>query len=210
MKKVISLLVIILLVINTFVYFNSQSASDKSRDNLVQEISTKLIRFHVIANSDSDNDQQLKIKVKDAIISYIFPKLKDSPSIDESRKILKSCNDDILKLASSIIKNNGYNYSVKSTMGRENFPDKSYGNITLPQGEYEAYRVIIGSGEGKNWWCVMFPPLCFVDETRGQVSEKETEKQMKRVLSDNEYDEVNNDVKIKFKIFELIQKWIKK
>ena len=77
--------------------------------------------------------------------------------------------EDVKKIASQVINNSNYSYDVKVELGRENFPDKAYGNIVLPQGNYEAFRVIIGQGEGKNWWCVMFPPLCFVDESKAQV-----------------------------------------
>lgn len=213
MKKIFCFLLGIIAIVNLYFFVGAKQV--KSDEEIVKDISEKLIRFHVIANSDEETDQQLKIKVKDNIINYIFPKLKDSKSIDESREILRNNNKQILKIAEKTIKENGYNYSVNSTLDRENFPEKNYGNITLPQGEYEAYRVIIGSGQGKNWWCVMFPPLCFVDVTKGQVSDKETEETMKRVLDDDEYTEISNKndknkIKIKFKIVEIIKDLIDK
>jgi stage II sporulation protein R len=213
MKKIFCFLLGIIAIVNLYFFVGAKQV--KSDEEIVKDISEKLIRFHVIANSDEEADQQLKIKVKDNIINYIFPKLKDSKSIDESREILRDNNKQILKIAEKTIKENGYNYTVNSTLDRENFPEKNYGNITLPQGEYEAYRVIIGSGQGKNWWCVMFPPLCFVDVTKGQVSDKETEETMKRVLDDDEYTEISNKndknkIKIKFKIVEIIKDLIDK
>lgn len=213
MKKIFCFLLGIIAIVNLYFFVGAKQV--KSDEEIVKDISEKLIRFHVIANSDEETDQQLKIKVKDNIINYIFPKLKDSKSIDESRDILRNNNKQILKIAEKTIKENGYNYTVNSTLDRENFPEKKYGNITLPQGEYEAYRVIIGSGQGKNWWCVMFPPLCFVDVTKGQVSDKETEETMKRVLDDDEYTEISNKndknkIKIKFKIVEIIKDLIDK
>lgn len=213
MKKIFCFLLGIIAIVNLYFFVGAKQV--KSDEEIVKDISEKLIRFHVIANSDEETDQQLKIKVKDNIINYIFPKLKDSKSIDESREILRKNNKQILKIAEKTIKENGYNYTVNSTLDRENFPEKNYGNITLPQGEYEAYRVIIGSGQGKNWWCVMFPPLCFVDVTKGQVSDKETEETMKRVLDDDEYTEISNKndknkIKIKFKIVEIIKDLIDK
>ncbi len=213
MKKIFCFLLGIIAIVNLYFFVGAKQV--KSDEEIVKDISEKLIRFHVIANSDEETDQQLKIKVKDNIINYIFPKLKDSKSIDESREILRNNNKQILKIAEKTIKENGYNYTVNSTLERENFPEKNYGNITLPQGEYEAYRVIIGSGQGKNWWCVMFPPLCFVDVTKGQVSDKETEETMKRVLDDDEYTEISNKndknkIKIKFKIVEIIKDLIDK
>lgn len=156
-----------------------------------------VIRFHVIANSDSDEDQKLKLKVRDVVINYLYPYMKDVKNLDESRKIIKEKNDEVIKLVNKVIKQNGYNYSVESRLSRENFPEKEYGNIIFPQGNYEAYRIIIGDGEGHNWWCVMFPPLCFADETKENVkSEQNTEKL-------NEY--IEEEVKVKFKVVE----WIK-
>lgn len=182
-------------------------------------ISDKIIRFHVIANSDTTEDQALKLKVRDEVLNYISPKLKDSKDIQESRKILEENNEVIKEIARKVIKENGYKYEVVTMLSHENFPVKSYANITLPQGNYEAYRIIIGSGEGHNWWCVMFPPLCFTDITRGEVAYKETEKEMKQVLTSEEYKLVNNSetntiddekVVVKFKVAEVTKELYKK
>ncbi len=97
---------------------------------------------------------------------------------------------------------------LETTLTRENFPVKEYGNIVLPQGEYEAYRILIGEGKGQNWWCVMFPPLCFIDVTKGQVAYDETEKKMKDVLSEEEFKSVNkkeNNVNFEFKVIDLFK-----
>jgi stage II sporulation protein R len=183
-------------------------------ENDQKNIASKIIRFHVIANSDSKDDQALKLKVRDKVLEYMQPKLKKSKSIEESRKVIKQNNEEIIAIANRVIKENGYNYSVRTTLSNENFPIKTYGNITLPQGEYEAYRIIIGTGKGQNWWCVMFPPVCFVDITKGEVSYKQTEEQMKRVLSPEEYKIVNNqlnkannkgNIKIQFKLLEIFK-----
>lgn len=182
-------------------------------------ISDKIIRFHVIANSDTTEDQALKLKVRDEVLNYISPKLKDSKDIQESRKILEENNEVIKEIARKIIKENGYKYEVVTMLSHENFPVKSYANITLPQGNYEAYRIIIGSGEGHNWWCVMFPPLCFTDITKGEVAYKETEKEMKQVLTPEEYKLVNNSetntiddekMVVKFKVAEVTKELYKK
>lgn len=209
MKKFL-LMIMCILVIFTI---NSNSIHVKG-NNVQEDIASKIIRFHVIANSDSKNDQALKLKVRDKVLEYMQPKLKKSKSIDESRKIIQQNNEEIIAIANRVIKENGYNYSVRSTLSNENFPIKTYGNITLPQGRYEAYRIIIGNGEGQNWWCVMFPPVCFVDITKGEVSYKQTEAEMKRVLSPEEYKIVNNqlnssnnknDIKVQFKVLEIIK-----
>jgi len=198
MKKIISTIVTIFIIVALLVKVQGVEAvnsvsENKMEDNVsTEDISGKLIRFHVIANSDSEKDQSLKLKVRDKVLEYVQPLLKDSKSIEESREILNKENEKILDIARVVIKENGYDYSVESTLGKENFPVKTYGNITLPQGEYEAYRIIIGTGEGQNWWCVMFPPICFVDITKGEVAYEETEEEMKKVLDDEEFNMVDN------------------
>ncbi|MEY7999334.1 stage II sporulation protein R [Clostridium sp. Mt-5] len=210
MKKVLLIFIISILSV-----FASYSFLDEVKSNDIQnDMAARIIRFHVIANSDSESDQALKLKVRDKVLKYIAPKLKNSKNIEESREILKENNEKILKIASSEIKEEDYSYKVKSTLSKVNFPIKTYGNITLPQGRYEAYRIVIGSGKGQNWWCVMFPPLCFVDITKGQVSYTQTENEMKKVLTPEEYKMVDNnspglnkkkDIKLKFKILEVLK-----
>lgn len=190
MKKMMSILLTLTIIITIFSAYKSNSV--KATDVSIDDISNKLIRFHVIANSDNESDQALKLQIRDRVLQYISPKLNNSESIEESRKILDIENENILNIAKEVINENGYNYDVESTLSKEYFPIKTYGNITLPQGKYEAYRIIIGSGEGQNWWCVMFPPLCFVDVTKGSIAYEETEKQMKEVLNEKEYNKVNN------------------
>ncbi|MBV1818789.1 stage II sporulation protein R [Clostridium cochlearium] len=174
----------------------------------IHDIDKKLIRFHVLANSDSEEDQKLKIKVKNSVLEYIYPKLSNSRNISESRKILMENTKDIKKVAENVILKNGYDYDLKLELTHDNFPVKTYGNITLPQGNYEAFRIIIGNGKGKNWWCVMFPPLCFVDVTKGEIAYEETEKIMETYLEtdDIEEDLISNDkIKFEFKIVEIIK-----
>lgn len=173
------------------------------------EAKDSIIRFHVIANSDSEEDQNLKLKVKNKVIEYLYDKLDKSESLEESRQIIKDNMEDVKKIASQVINNSNYSYDVKVELGRENFPDKAYGNIVLPQGNYEAFRVIIGQGEGKNWWCVMFPPLCFVDESKAQVQYEETEEKLKHQINDKDISEENNNTKIKFKVVEVIKELLK-
>lgn len=142
------------------------------------------------------------------MLEYIYPKLSNSRNISESRKILMENTKDIKKVAENVILKNGYDYDLKLELTHDNFPVKTYGNITLPQGNYEAFRIIIGNGKGKNWWCVMFPPLCFVDVTKGEIAYEETEKIMETYLEtdDIEEDLISNDkIKFEFKIVEIIK-----
>ncbi|MDK0561430.1 stage II sporulation protein R [Clostridium perfringens] len=209
MKKILS--VLILGVICLFIVgssLNTRQALGVTEENIVEDISEKLIRFHVLANSDSDIDQDLKLRVKDEVLKYISPILNESQSLEESREILKREDKNIIKIAEDYIKSQGFDYTVETTLTRENFPVKEYGNIVLPQGEYEAYRILIGEGKGQNWWCVMFPPLCFIDVTKGQVAYDETEKKMKDVLSEEEFKSVNkkeNNVNFEFKVIDLFK-----
>jgi stage II sporulation protein R len=206
---------ILMIVIGILVIFTLNPSKTSGKGNSIQEdIASKIIRFHVIANSDSKDDQALKLKVRDKVLEYMEPKLSKSKSIQESRKIITENNQEITNIARKVIKQNGYKYLVKAALSEENFPIKTYGNITLPPGRYEAYRIIIGSGKGQNWWCVMFPPLCFVDITKGQVSYRQTEKEMKQVLSPEEYRMVDNqltstdgknNIKIKFKLLDIFK-----
>lgn len=221
MKKVLSVILSLGIAFTIFGGFEKVKGNDENLNSNVQKsIEKKLIRFHVIANSDTAEDQALKLKVRDKVLQYIYPKLKNSKSIDESRNILKENDEAIRKLAQDVVKKNGYSYTVTTELSFEKFPIKTYGNITLPQGEYEAYRILIGTSKGQNWWCVMFPPLCFVDITKGEVSYKETEKTMKQVLSKEEYeavdntninkDEESNKIQVKFKFIEEIKKLMNK
>lgn len=123
-------------------------------------ITQTVFRLHILANSDSDVDQALKLKVRDAVLeenSYIF---KDASSAEEAAVIAEKHIDDIMHTAERVIRENGSDYNVKCEVTRMDFGNRVYGTITMPAGEYSALRITIGEAEGKNWWCVMFPPLC--------------------------------------------------
>lgn len=214
MKRIISILIMIIL---TSVFerctFNEGVYSTGQIEYKYEDVKDVLIRFHVLANSDTDEDQQLKIKVKNEIIKYLYPYLKDSDSLATSRKILKDNESEVINIAKRVIKESGYNYGVTTELGKENFPEKSYGNITLPQGEYEAFRVIIGDGNGHNWWCVMFPPLCFTDVTKGKVEEDKSKEELDKAVEDGKKskdkpegeNKSEDKVKVKFKVVEVIE-----
>lgn len=123
----------------------------------------QLIRFHVLANSDSEEDQALKRAVRDAILKEVSPRLAVSQSLDESRDILKQLSSEMEDIGRSVVMDWGQDYSVRTEYGHFPFPTKSYGSLVLPAGNYEALRVVVGEGQGSNWWCVLFPPLCFID-----------------------------------------------
>jgi stage II sporulation protein R len=140
-----------------------QNDNKSSEEVALASTPDQLIRFHVLANSDSEQDQALKRAVRDAILKDVSPQLAGSQSLDESRQILKQVCPDMENTGRSVVKMWGKDYSVRTEYGYFSFPTKSYGSLVLPAGDYEALRVVIGEGQGSNWWCVLFPPLCFVD-----------------------------------------------
>lgn len=128
-------------------------------------LAKSVIRLHVIANSDSDEDQALKLKVRDRIIDETKEIFDETENVVCAREEIETSLTAIKKTAEDEIRKNGYDYEVNVSLGMSEFPTKEYGNIILPAGSYEALKVEIGNAKGKNWWCVLFPPLCFVDET---------------------------------------------
>lgn len=124
-----------------------------------------LIRFHVIANSDSVCDQAVKLKVRDAVLDQINDALSKAASKEEAAAILNAKNDALMETANAVLAAEGFSYRAEAKLETSLFPTKTYGNLTLPAGKYNAYRIILGEGKGKNWWCVLYPPLCFVDIT---------------------------------------------
>lgn len=125
-----------------------------------------LIRFHVIANSDSGPDQAVKLKVRDAVLAEYAQKLESCGGYEEAYNFLWEHREGMTAIAQNTLKEWGFSYGAKVEMGRDIFPTKSYGDLTLPAGEYQAVKIVLGQGQGKNWWCVMFPPLCFVDVSK--------------------------------------------
>lgn len=171
-----------------------------------EEIKDEIIRFHVLANSDSEEDQELKLKVRDAVIEYVYKDLQNSESIDDSRQYLLDNQNKIEQIAKEVIINSGYDYKITISLSKENFPDKMYGDILFPQGEYEAFRILIGEAEGQNWWCVMFPPLCFVDETKEVIDSYKTRESLEDISGLESGKKEEPKLIFKFKILESLKK----
>ncbi len=172
------------------------------------DIADSVFRLHVIANSDSTEDQNLKLKVRDELLLYMNNISKDCSSKEEVIKIAKENINKLKEIASKVIYDNGFNYNVDVEVGISDFPTKYYGDIALPAGSYDALRVKIGDAKGQNWWCVMFPPLCFVDVSSGIVPDSSKE-EMKENLNDEEYDLISKtnseEITFKFKLVEFFQ-----
>ena len=124
------------------------------------EVRSETLRLHIIANSDSDFDQELKLKVRDRILEATGELFAEVSGKTEAVAAAEYSSDDIKKIAEAVIKEEGYDYSVQVEVTEMWFETRSYDGFTLPAGDYDAVRIIIGAGEGKNWWCVMYPALC--------------------------------------------------
>lgn len=151
-----------------------------------QNLAEQVVRFHVLANSNSSDDQALKLLVKNAVLEYMSEPLARCETASEAVEILDKNTSSIIRVARQVIEENGYSYSVTAGIEEVYFPVKSYGDVTFPAGMYTAYRIIIGEGDGNNWWCVLYPPLCFIDITHGIVPE-ESREQLRSVLTEEEY-----------------------
>lgn len=173
---------------------------------LQEQIAREIIRFHVIANSDSESDQELKFQVKDALLAQLTPLLANAENIDESRQIILKNLNLIQETANEIVTQSGYDYPVAVSLEDCYFPMRTYGDFVFPPGTYEALRVQIGSSKGKNWWCVMFPPLCLVDETYSVVGE-DAKKDLKHLLTEEEFNAISRKpIRIRFKLLDIIRK----
>ena len=128
------------------------------------------VRLHILANSDSIEDQKLKLKVRDAVVAYVTPYVKDVQDAKEAENTISSHKEDIIRLAKHTLAESGANYGVDVQLGNFEFPVRSYGSLILPAGDYRAVRILLGDAAGQNWWCVLFPPLCFIDGSNASVA----------------------------------------
>lgn len=196
----------IFITITAFVFFLIFSAYSYA-SSISSDLSKSVFRLHVIANSDSDEDQSLKLQVRDKLLDYMNSITANVNSKDDAIKIAQDHQKDFQIIAEQNILDKGYSYPVTVEIGNYEFPTKHYGDITLPSGYYDALRVKIGDACGHNWWCVMFPPLCFVDVTSGIVPDSSKE-QLKENMSSEDYSIISNDnsvTEFKFKIVELFK-----
>ena len=179
------------------------------------------IRFHVIANSDSDEDQALKLRVRDRLIEYINDGLRREAvrqsdgggktaelNIEETRDYIRENLGEIRQKAQEIVQNEGWDYEVNAELGVRWIPEKSYGSLTFPAGNYEALSITIGEGAGKNWWCVLYPPLCLLDvqEEEGEAEDVLRDSIMRgkySVLYDAAHGELQTALHLRFKVLEL-------
>lgn len=158
MKKLLIPIIAVLLLTALTVF---PTASD-------MEIYDKVIRLHVIANSDSEYDQELKLKVRDGILSTVEELTRDCKTKDEAEKVLTENSGEIKDAAYRVLEENGSDLSVSIEIGKEKYPTRDYGDLRLPSGTYCSVRVKLGDADGKNWWCVLFPPLCLNSSVKSE------------------------------------------
>lgn len=206
MKKKLNFILILTILIFLYIVLLSFNYSQAISYNL----SDSVFRLHIIANSDSSADQELKLKVRDKIIEYMNTLTSNSSDKKDVISMVNNHLDSFKEIALNTIKENGYNYDVNIEIGNFHFPTKSYGDISFPAGNYDALKIEIGDAIGQNWWCVLFPPLCFVNSSTGVVPD-DSKNTLKENINSESYEiisEGNNsndntsDIKIKFKIIE--------
>lgn len=169
-----------------------------------KEIAKEILRLHVVANSDNEEDQKLKMEVKETVVTYLRGRMSDATSVKEAREEIRKHLPEIEQIAKEKMQTEGFEYEAKAELCECYFPIKQYGDLTFPAGEYEALRVNLGESAGKNWWCVMYPSLCFVDSTYQVVPDSSKEK-LKSSLTQEEYNSLldgGEDVRYCTKIVE--------
>ena len=206
MKKKLNFIFILTILVFIYIALLSFNYSKAISSNLLDSV----FRLHIIANSDSSADQELKLKVRDKIIEYMNTLTSSSSDKKDVISMVNNHLDSFKEIALNTIKGNGYNYDVNIEIGNFHFPTKSYGDISFPAGNYNALKIEIGDAIGQNWWCVLFPPLCFVNSSTGVVPD-DSKNTLKENINSESYEiisEGNNsndntsDIKIKFKIIE--------
>ncbi len=209
MKKILNLIknpkVKMVIILSFLIFAYTSICAFSYAQTVSQELSDSVFRLHVIANSNSTEDQNLKYIVRDNLIKYMNNICGNCSDKEEAIKLVNENIPNFQKIAEDTIKENGFNYPVSIEIGNFEFPTKTYGDISLPAGYYDALKVQIGEAKGQNWWCVMFPPLCFIDVTSGVVPD-ESKENLQENMSNEDYalisDNDTPEIKFKFKLLE--------
>lgn len=192
------------LILTTLIAVNRMEAVEAKVSDTQEKLAQEVFRFHVLANSDRENDQELKLKVRDAVIAFMKESMKEEyPGAITAKDTKEWSNnhlEEVEKTAERIIEEEGYSYEARAEVTACYFPDKSYGDVTFPEGTYEALRIEIGAAKGHNWWCVLYPNLCFIDATNAKVTD-EGKEDLQEVLTDEEYEMVTSTSEFKIKWF---------
>ena len=173
------------------------------------EIRESVVRLHILADSNSKIDQEVKLKVRDALLEKNTQLLSNKVTPENAEEYFKQSKDELEKCANEVLKENGFDYTAKITLGKEYYTTRVYEDLTFPAGTYTSIKVVLGSGDGKNWWCVMFPPLCVpvatggVETDDGVALEEYLDENGKRIV------ESNGKFKVGFKIVEIYERLFK-
>ena len=193
--------ILLIFLLSLYIFISAYSYVTLVSNDLQESV----FRLHVIANSDSKEDQNLKYEVRDNLIQYMNSICNNVSSKEDAIETVSNHLTDFSNIANKTIQENGFSYDANVEIGNFNFPTKSYADISFPSGYYDALKVKIGKAEGQNWWCVLYPALCFVDVTSGIVPD-ESKEELQDNLTSEEYQlisESNNPtINFKFKLIE--------
>ncbi|BDG81929.1 MULTISPECIES: stage II sporulation protein R [Bacillus] len=189
MKKTVIICIYMFLLLSGAIVGLAKEETAQQSENEPVVIPDEAIRLRILANSDRDEDQELKRHIRDAVNKEITTWVKDITSIEEARRLIRSKLPEIKEIAKETMEKEGASQSISVDFDKISFPTKLYGSMVYPAGEYEAILITLGNGEGANWWCVLFPPLCFLDFSNGEaVKEQEdqeaSKKQTEKALED--------------------------
>lgn len=185
-KRRIGILVCVLILLASTGCERKEKVAESKKTDYQKEISAKVLRFHIRASSDTKEDQELKLKVKNQIVAYLQELLKDCSSKEMCKTKIKIHFHEIEEIGRKVCQKEGKTVEVHACLTREEFPIKEYGDLIFPSGLYDALRVDLGQGEGKNWWCMMYPSLCMIDGVTETVP-KESKEKLEESLSKEAY-----------------------
>ncbi|MBQ7097798.1 MAG: stage II sporulation protein R [Clostridia bacterium] len=195
--RLLALFLVLTLLFTAFLSYAQKIGND---------ISNSVMRLHIIANSNTETDQSMKLRIRNRVLSETQNIFTNAQSTEETISQARKNISLIRKIAEDEVERMGFDYKVKVTIGRFPFPTKNYGNLTLPAGKYNAVRIELGEAQGKNWWCVLYPPLCFTDGVLSASSDAMTK--LENSLSEDEFSLISQKttpVKVRFKIVEVFQ-----
>ncbi|MGX4767762.1 stage II sporulation protein R [Bacillus mojavensis] len=215
MKKTVIICIYMFLLLSGALVGLAKEETAQQSENEPVVIPDEAIRLRILANSDRDEDQELKRRIRDAVNKEITTWVKDITTIEEARRLIRSKLPEIKEIAKETMEKEGASQSISVDFDKISFPTKLYGSMVYPAGEYEAILITLGNGEGANWWCVLFPPLCFLDFSNGEAvkeqedkeaSKKQTEKALEDLTAKAEKaekeDEKEDDTEVKFFVVE--------
>ena len=182
-------------------YYREQKA-------LQEDLASRVLRFHLRANSNTEEDQAIKYKVRDELTESVEKLVANTSSLQEAEKIVREHMPELIEEADRALEKEGVAYRASGTVGTSYFPEKKYDRYVFPEGEYRALQICLGSGQGKNWWCVLFPSLCFLDESC-EIVGAEGDAELRKQLTEEEYEAVarqNGKPAFRFKILQIFGK----